>query len=353
MFLLLSVVLVALVFEYLNGFHDTANAIATSISTRVLTPVQAICLATAFDLIGAFSGHAVAKTIGQGLVDINFVTQETILCALLAAIFWNLFTWFFGLPSSSSHALIGGLCGAALAAANGNWSVLQWCVEHDGHLTGIWPQVIKPLVMAPTFGLICGFVFMGFLMAVLQRCKPHTVNKRFTWLQILSSAWMSFSHGANDAQKTMGIITLSLFTATGAGVLTGASECWDFLKVEAFEVPNWVTFVSAIALAGGVATGGWRIIKTLGSKLVKMTVVNGFAAQSSAALVIHLASHWGIPLSTTHVISTSIMGVGATKRFGAVKWGVAANMIVAWSITLPITSLIGYFLLKLINMIAA
>jgi PiT family inorganic phosphate transporter len=351
MTLVFCVIIVALIFEYVNGFHDTANAIATSIATRVLSPRQAIIIATTFDLLGALSGHAVALTIGKGLVDIHYITQETIMCGLIAGILWNLLTWYVGLPSSSSHALIGGLCGAALAVSHSNWGVIHWCVEEGGRVTGLWPQVIKPLFLAPIIGLIAGFVFMGLLMLIFRPFKPAGINRNFGKLQILSSAWISFSHGTNDAQKTMGIITLSLVTATTAGTFDNLPHWLDFLKLNEFAVPTWLTWVCAITLASGIATGGWRIIKTVGSKLVRMNPMNGFAAQSMAALVIHVASHWGIPLSTTHVTSTSIMGVGATKRFNAVKWSVAGSMIWAWVLTLPITCLIGFFTFKIVQII--
>ncbi|MGI6346515.1 MAG: inorganic phosphate transporter [Limisphaerales bacterium] len=349
MTLVFCVILIALAFEYINGFHDTANAIATSVSTRALSVRNAIAIASVFNLLGALSGHAVAKTIGKGLVNINFVTQETILCALISGIIWNLITWYVGIPSSSSHALIGGLCGSALAAANMDWNVIHWSVLEGGKLTGLWPQVIKPLVMAPTAGFIFGFLIMGLMLWAFRTFKPAPINRFFGRFQILSAMWISFSHGANDAQKTMGIITLSLISATAAGTFTLAPEWMNFMKLDgsSFSVPTWVTWICAITMAAGTAAGGRKIIKTMGTKLVRMTPVNGFAAQSTAAMVIQLASHWGIPLSTTHVISSSIMGVGATKRFSAVKWGVAGNMIWAWVLTIPITGLLAFYIMKL------
>ena len=350
MILVFCVILIALAFEFINGFHDTANAIATSVSTRALTVRNAIIVASIFNLIGALSGHAVAKTIGKGLVDINFITQETILCALIAGIIWNLVTWFFGIPSSSSHALIGGLCGAALSKANMDWSVILWSVTDGEKVTGLWPQVIKPIVMAPAAGFFFGFLIMGLLLWLFRKFRPSPVNRFFGKLQILSAMWVSFSHGANDAQKTMGIITLSLVSATTAGTFAFVPEWMDFLKLDAvkFDVPAWVTWICAIAMAAGTAAGGRKIIKTMGTKLVRMSPINGFAAQSASALVIQIASHWGIPLSTTHVISTSIMGVGATKRFSAVKWGVAGHMVWAWVLTIPVTSVLAFGVMKLI-----
>ncbi len=350
MILVFCVIVIALTFEFINGFHDTANAVATSVSTRVLSLQNAIIIASVFALLGALSGHAVAKTIGKGLVDIHFVTQETILSALFAGIVWNLITWYFGIPSSSSHALIGGLCGAAFSAANCNWAVIQWSFEEAGRMKGVWPQVLKPLVMAPAAGFFFGFLLMGLLLWTLRKFRPAMVNRFFGKFQILSAMWVSFSYGTNDAQKTMGIITLSLISATTSGTFAFLPEWMGFLKLDSanFDVPNWVTWVCAIALAGGTAAGGRRIIKTMGTKLVRMSPINGFAAQSTAAVVIQVASHLGIPLSTTHVISTSIMGVGATKRFSAVKWGVAGNMIWAWVLTIPFTSTLAFFILKLI-----
>ena len=353
MILVLCVIVIALAFEFINGFHDTANAIATSVSTRALTVRNAIIVASIFNLIGALSGHAVAKTIGKGLVDINFITQETILCALIAGIIWNLITWFFGIPSSSSHALIGGLCGAALSASNMNWGVILWRVTDGEKVTGLWPQVIKPIFTAPAVGFFMGFLFMGLLLWLFRKFRPGPVNRFFGRFQILSAMWVSFSHGANDAQKTMGIITLSLVSATAAGTFAFVPEWMNFLKLDAanFDVPDWVTWSCAITMAAGTAAGGRKIIKTMGTKLVRMSPINGFAAQSVAAFVIQGASHWGIPLSTTHVISSSIMGVGSTKRFSAVKWGVAGNMVWAWVLTIPVTGFLAFYIMKLTSWI--
>jgi PiT family inorganic phosphate transporter len=349
MALILTVILIALIFEYINGFHDTANAIATSVSTRVLTPRQAILLSTVFNLIGALAGTAVAKTIGTGLVDKNLITLNTIMCALIGGILWNLFTWWIGLPSSSSHALIGGLCGAALASADGKWSVIHWRVfdtaKHEWG--GLFPKVIIPMVAAPLTGIIVGFLIMGFLLLAFRHVRPWTVNRIFGKAQLLSAAWMSFSHGTNDAQKTMGIIALTLFTATTKTDAFKDLPRWlDFLHAPTFDIPVWVKVACAITMAAGTAAGGWRIIRTMGHKLVKMQPVHGFAAQTTAAALIEAATHWGIPLSTTHVISGSIMGVGATKRFNAVKWGVAGRMIWAWVLTLPITATLAYLFVR-------
>ena len=347
MTLIFSVILVALIFEYINGFHDTANAIATSVSTKVLTPRQAIVLSTVFNLIGALAGTAVAKTIGKGLVDTEFITLTTIMCALLGAIVWNLLTWWFGIPSSSSHALVGGLCGAAVGSAQNNFSVIHW-ISREGTLLewgGLIPKVIVPMVCAPLIGLIVGFLIMGLLLLVLRSWKPHTVNAFFGKAQLLSAAWMSFSHGTNDAQKTMGIIALTLFTATTKTNAFEQLPGWmEFLRTPTFDIHTWVKVVCAVTMAAGTAAGGWRIIKTLGNKLVKMQPVHGFAAQTTAAAVIESATHWGIPLSTTHVITSAILGVGATKRLNAVKWSVMYRIVLAWVLTLPITALLSYLI---------
>lgn len=351
MLLVLFVLVVALVFEFINGFHDTANAIATSVATKVLTPRQAITLCATFDLIGALTGTAVATTIGTGLVDMSYVNTDVILCALLAAIAWNLLTWWWGLPSSSSHALIGGLCGATLAAAEGRWSVIRWsqaALNGNGH-TGLWPKVIFPMIASPALGLLLGFGVMGLLLAAVHRCRPQFLRTLFSRCQLVSVAWMSFSHGTNDAQKTMGIMTLTLIAGTKAGLFVGLPAVLGFLNTPApapgapMHVAVWIKVICAVTMAAGIATGGWRIIRTMGSKVVKLHTVHGFAAQTTAAAIISVASLLGMPLSTTHVISTSIMGVGATKRFSAVRWTVVERMVWAWVMTLPITGLLGYF----------
>src|SRR6188472_2924508 len=334
------VVLAAIIFEYINGFHDAANAIATVVSTRVLTPRQAIAMAAFFNLTGALFGGAVASTIGKGLVDTEVVTMITVLSAVIAAFSWNIATWWLSLPSSSSHALIGGLCGAALAAAKGDWSVIKWN-------QGVWPKVVLPMIASPIAGFVFGALFMFLLLIALHRLTPHFVHSLFGKLQIFSAAWMAHSHGTNDAQKTMGIITLALFTGTKAGSFDHLPGWLTFLQTPAFAaIPAWVTILCAITMAAGTAAGGWRIIRTLGHKMVKLQPVHGFAAETSAALIIQTASIYGIPLSTTHVISTSIMGVGAAKRFSGVKWTVVERIIWAWILTLPATGLVGYILAR-------
>ncbi len=349
MTIFLIVLLAALVFEYINGFHDAANAIATVVSTKVLTPRQAIALAAVFNLVGALAGTAVAKTISGGIVESGIVTMTTIFCALFAAIVWNLLTWWLGLPSSSSHALIGGLCGAALATASDNWNVLIWqSTDAKGNTIGLWPKVVLPMVSSPVLGFLGGAFLMFLITIVVHRLTPRTVNKWFGKLQLVSAAFMGYSHGSNDAQKTMGIITLALFTATKAGVFNSVPAWASFLRVPEFkEIPVWVVVACALTMAAGTAAGGWRIIRTMGHKMVKLQPVHGFAAETTAALIIHGASTLGIPVSTTHVISTSIMGVGAMKRFGAVKWGVVERILWAWVLTLPFCGLLGYAVEKL------
>ena len=342
MLTLILVILAAVIFEYSNGFHDAANAIATVVSTRVLTPRQAIAMAAFFNLTGALFGGAVAATIGKGLVDTEVVTMTTVLCAVLAAFGWNIATWWLGLPSSSSHALIGGLCGAALAAARGEWSVIKW---HEG----VWPKVVLPMIASPVAGFVFGALFMFLLLIAVHRFTPQFVHSLFGKLQILSAAWMAHSHGTNDAQKTMGIITLALFTGTRAGSFDRLPRWLDFLKTPSFALPVWVIALCALTMAAGTAAGGWRIIRTLGHRVVKLQPVHGFAAETTAALIIQGASYYGIPLSTTHVISTSIMGVGAVKRFTGIRWTVVERIVWAWIFTLPATALIGYMLERAIG----
>lgn len=346
MTIFLIVLVAALVFEYINGFHDAANAIATVVSTKVLTPRQAIALAAFFNLFGALMGTAVATTIGKGLVDINFVTMTTIFAGLTGAIIWNLLTWWLGLPSSSSHALIGGLCGAALASAADNWDVLVWAsTDAKGSAVGLWPKVVMPMVTSPMIGFFGGALLMFALLVFIQRLTPRTVNRVFGKLQIVSASFMGYSHGSNDAQKTMGIIALALFTGTKSGAFDNLPDWASFLRTPTFEVHQWVIITCAIVMAAGTAAGGWRIIRTMGHKMVKLQPVHGFAAETTAAVVIHAASTMGIPLSTTHAISTSIMGVGAMKRFGAVKWGLVERILWAWVLTIPVCGLLGYLTL--------
>ena len=324
--LVLIVVLgLAIAFDYINGFHDTANAIATSVTTRALKPSWAIAMSAVANFAGALTGTAVAETVGTGLIDTNVVQSQTVIAAaLVGAIVWNLITWRLGIPSSSSHALIGGLLGAALISAGfGAWNV-----------EGIVTKVLLPLVGSPIIGFAIGLLLMGLICNLFRRAHPGRLNGVFRRLQVLSAAWMAFSHGSNDAQKTMGIMTLALVTA---GV------------IPEFEVPLWVILVAATAISLGTAAGGWRIIKTMGSRVVKLDPVHGFAAETTAASVIFTASHFGMPVSTTHVISSAIMGVGSSDRLKTVRWGVARSIVVAWILTLPASGFVAavaYLLLR-------
>jgi PiT family inorganic phosphate transporter len=302
-------------------------------------------LAAACNLIGALTGTAVAETIGRGLVDTNSISLFTLISALGAAIIWNLATWWLGLPSSSSHALIGGLCGAAVASTGGKFDVIRWSVINAaGKHEGLWPKVLLPMFIAPLAGLIAGFVIMGLLLLLLRNWRPARVSTVFGRLQLLSASLMGISHGSNDAQKTMGIITLALFTGTGAGLFKDLPGWLHFLHTPQFVVATWVKIVCSLTMAAGTAAGGWRIIRTMGHRVVKLQPVHGFAAETTAAVVIQTASHMGIPLSTTHVISAAIMGVGATRRLNAVKWRVVERIVWAWLLTIPATGLLGYLL---------
>jgi len=342
MTLFLLVLLAALVFEYINGFHDTANAIATVVSTKVLRPRWAITWAAGFNLLGALMGTAVAKTIGAGLVDTQYVTMATVMGALLSAIIWGIATWWLGLPSSSSHALVGGLCGAALGTAHGNWGVLHWS-------SGLWPKIVMPMVLSPLLGFFGGAVLMLLLTALLRKVTPRVVNLVFGKAQLISAGFMAHSHGSNDAQKTMGIISLALFTGTTQGAFNDLPAWAGFLRTPQFTIPYWVIITCALTMAAGTAAGGWRIIRTMGHKMVKMQPVHGFAAETTAAIIIQTASKYGVPVSTTHVIATSIMGVGAMKRFNLVKWGLVGRIVWAWVLTLPLTGLLGYGLVELLR----
>lgn len=355
MTLILIVILVALVFEYINGFHDTANSIATVVSTKVLSPRQAVFLAASTNLLGALWGTAVAKTIASGLVDTEIVTSEIIVCALLGGIVWNLITWWVGLPSSSSHALIGGLCGACVAAAHNNWNVIVWSIPGKNHWwegKGVLWKVVVPMVTSPILGFTLGFIVMGVLYFLLRNWRPMTVNRTFGKLQLFSAAYMGFSHGTNDAQKTMGIIALSLVAATTTGALDHAPGWLAFLHTPAplpgksTDIAIWIKVVCAITMAAGTAAGGWRIIKTLGHKMVKLHPVHGFAAEASGATVLVAAAHFGMPVSTTHAITTSIMGVGCAKGFNALKLNVVERILWAWVLTIPASGLVAYGLVR-------
>ena len=367
--LVLVVVFVALVFEYINGFHDTANSIATVVATTVLSPMQAVGLAAGMNLVGALAGTAVAKTIASGLIDVGVVEvgSQLILCALLGGIIWNLITWYVGLPSSSSHALIGGLVGAALAAASNNPAAIIWSqpAEPLYKSAGVLWKVIVPMVSSPVAGFMAGFLVMGVLFMVISLmarsggvlariARPRWVNGFFGKFQIASAATMGFAHGMNDAQKTMGIIALALVSAEATGTLANLPGWLAFLHpseaaLAEGDIDTWIKITCAIVMAAGTAAGGWRIIKTLGHKLVKLHPIHGFAAETSAASVILAASSLGIPVSTTHNISAAIMGVGTAKRFNAIKWTVVEKMIWAWILTIPAAGGVAYLLFKLMG----
>jgi PiT family inorganic phosphate transporter len=314
--ILVGLVVLALIFDYINGMHDSANAIATVVSTRVLSPKNAIIMAASLNFLGALLSTAVAKTIGKGIVDPALVTNGIVAAALLAAIFWNLLTWYYGIPSSSSHALIGGIIGSTVAYHG----------FHNLNGTGIW-KIVKSLLISPMAGFVGGLLIMIAIMWIFHKRPAGKVNRWFKHLQLVSAGFMALSHGSNDAQKSMGIITMALF---GMGYIS------------TFAVPQWVILVCAAAMAMGTAAGGWRIIKTMGVRMIKLTPVNGFAAETAASLTILVASHLGSPVSTTHVISSSIMGVGSSKRLSAVRWEIAGQMGVAWVLTIPATALVAY-----------
>ncbi len=359
MTLIFIVISMALVFEYINGFHDTANSIATVVATRVLTPRQAVVMAASTNLLGALWGTAVASTIASGIIEQKIASQEVLICALLGAIVWNLVTWLAGLPSSSSHALVGGLVGAAVAAA-GNWSVVIWSQPDAKHWypsKGIIWKVVIPMFASPIIGFALGFLIMGLLYGLLRNWKPRTVNSVFGKAQLFSAMSMGLMHGTNDAQKTMGIVALALASGTAEGRLANLPHWLSFLQVEtpqpgqSLTIAVWIKVMCALVMAAGTAAGGWRIIKTLGHKMVHLHPVNGFAAETSSAAIIGLASHFGIPVSTTHNISAAIMGVGAAKRFGALKWTIVERMAWAWLLTIPVSGTIAYWIMKLLQFV--
>jgi PiT family inorganic phosphate transporter len=307
---------VALSFDYINGFHDAANSIATIVSTRVLSPGQAVVWAAFFNFVAAFGfGTAVAKTIGKGMIDVSVVTFAVIFAGLIGAIVWDLITWYLGLPTSSSHALIGGYAGAAVARSGLGAIIVSG-----------WTKTLIFIVLAPLMGLVLGFVLSVAIFWIFRRASPRRVDKTFRRLQLVSAALYSLGHGTNDAQKTMGIIAGVLFTA-------------GYIKV--FTIPVWVILAAHSAIGLGTLSGGWRIIHTMGSKITKLQPVGGFAAETAGAITLFLASSFGIPVSTTHTITGAIVGVGATRRLSAVRWGVAGRIVWAWILTIPMAALIG------------
>jgi inorganic phosphate transporter, PiT family len=371
--LLLAVVLLAVVFDYINGFHDTANAVATVVSTNVLPARVAVMMAAAFNFAGALFATGVAKTISSGIVPYE-VPQTVIAATLVGAILWNLLTWYFGIPSSSSHALVGGMIGAACCYAvldrgEGLFGSLGTLLTSEGVV-----KTLKGIVLSPLFGFGGGFLLMLGLLWLTRKASPYAVSRTFRPMQLFSAGFMAWSHGANDAQKAMGVITLALVSYQALPEQPVALPQWMEAKPEAAKVeaaapqasaekkpaakpkkpsyppPKWVVLTCALAMGLGTAAGGYRIMKTMGHKIIKLKPIHGFAAETSAATVISIATHFGVPVSTTHAIASSIMGVGASKRVSAVRWGVAKNMVAAWILTIPISSLVAalvYALLRL------
>jgi PiT family inorganic phosphate transporter len=317
--LLVLVVVVALGFDFTNGFHDTANAVATSVSTRALTPRMAVLIAALANLAGAFVTTAVAKTVGKGVIDTGLATPKTVLAALIGAITWNLLTWWWGLPSSSSHALIGGLIGAGFVQS-GTDGVLWHDVTH---------KVLIPALAAPTIAFAAAAIVLLAIYWIFRWMTPGAANRTFRLGQLVSGTWFAFTHGANDAQKTMGVIALALFTHG---------------SIDEFYIPTWVKIAAGVAIAAGTYAGGWRIMRTLGQRVIAMEPAQGFSAQAAGGAVIYLATHFGYPLSTTHTISGAVMGAGAGKRLSAVRWGVAGNIVFAWILTIPAAAAVAALL---------
>lgn len=321
MIVFILVVLIALGFDFINGFHDTANAIATSVSTRALSPRTAVVLASIFNLIGALTYTGVAKTIGGKIADPFKLEQGLVivLAALTSAILWNIITWWFGIPSSSSHALIGGVSGAVVGAAGFG------AINAEGFI-----DIVKALIISPLIAFAVGFIVIKVISAFVANLNYHRANRGFRGLQVLAASWQSFSHGANDAQKTMGIITFAMISGNIVQMAEGE-----------LTIPLWVKLSAALAMALGTAFGGWRIIKTMGRDIMKIRPISGFSADISSALIITIFTAFKLPVSTTHVITSSILGVGASQKFSAVKWGIAGRIIVTWIVTLPATALLA------------
>jgi inorganic phosphate transporter, PiT family len=314
--LLVVVVAVALAFDFTNGFHDTANYVATWVGTRALSPRLAVAVAAAANLAGAFVTTAVAKTVGAGIIDTGLATEETLLAALIGAITWNLVTWWLGLPSSSTHALIGGLIGAAIVQSG--YKGVQW--------HGVVEKVVVPGLTSPVIGFVLAFVLLALIYRFFFRAPPGVAFRGFRYGQLASGTWVAFTHGANDAQKTMGVIALALYTHG---------------TIDEFYIPDWVKVAAGITIAAGTYAGGWRIIRTLGQRIYKMQPEHGFAAQIAAGTTLWTGTHYGFPISTTQVVTGSVMGAGAVRRFSAVRWGLAGNIAVAWVLTLPAAGLVA------------
>jgi PiT family inorganic phosphate transporter len=317
--LLVIVIAVGLAFDFTNGFHDTANYVATWVGTRALSPRMAVVVSAAANLAGAFVTTAVAKTVGKGIIDTGLATEKTVLAALLGAIAWNLLTWWLGLPSSSTHALIGGLCGAALVQSGSKG--VQW--------HGVWEKVVVPGAVSPAIGFAGAFLLMVIIYRLFFRAPPGVAHRGFRYGQLVSGTWVAFTHGANDAQKTMGVLALALYTHG---------------SINSFYIPIWVKIVAGLTIAAGTYAGGWRIIRTLGQRIYKMAPEHGFAAQVSAGTTLYLGTHFGFPISTTHVVTGSVMGAGAVRGVSAVRWGVAGNIVSAWLLTLPASGVVAALL---------
>jgi PiT family inorganic phosphate transporter len=315
-FLLVLVIAVGLAFDFTNGFHDTANYVATWVGTRALSPRTAVLVSAAANLAGAFVTTAVATTVGKGLIDTGLATEKTVLAALFGAIAWNLLTWWAGLPSSSTHALVGGLIGAALVQSGSKG--VEW--------PGLWQKVVLPGLASPAIGFAGAFLLLVLIYRLFHRLTPGVAHRGFRYGQLLSGTWVAFTHGANDAQKTMGVIALALFTHG---------------SISTFYVPTWVKIAAGLTIGAGTYAGGWRIIRTLGQRIYGMHPEHGFAAQVAAGSTLYLGTHFGFPISTTHVVTGSVMGAGATRRFSAVRWGVAGNILFAWLLTLPAAGLVA------------
>ncbi len=316
MTLLVLVIAFGLVFDFTNGFHDTANYVATWVGTRALSPRWAVLVSAAANLAGAFVTTAVATTVGKGIIDTGLATEQTVLAALFGAIAWNLLTWWGGLPSSSTHALVGGLVGAALVQSGSRG--VDWA--------GIWEKVIVPGAASPAIGFAAGFALLLVIYRLFHRLTPGVAHRGFRLGQLASGTWVAFAHGANDAQKTMGVIALALFTHG---------------SISSFYIPIWVKVAAGLTIAAGTYVGGWRIIRTLGQRIYGMQPEHGFAAQIAAGSTLYAGTHFGFPISTTHVVTGSVMGAGATRRLSAVRWGVAGNILVAWLLTLPGAALVA------------
>jgi len=331
MIFVLAIVAVALVFDFINGMHDSANSIATVVSTRVLTPLMAVFWAAFFNFVAAFVfGTAVARTIGAGLIDVKVVNSNVVLGGLIGAIAWNLITWYVGIPSSSSHALIGGYSGAAIAR-----------VGVSAIVPGMaWVKTLSFIVLSPLIGMVCGFTLMVGVSWIFRKAAYASVDRWFRRAQLASAAFFSLSHGTNDAQKTMGIIA-GLLVANQTLFATPDTPMHFLYLPDVKRIPLWIILSAHAAIALGTLTGGWRIVRTMGTRLTKLKPFSGFCAETGGAITVLLASIWGIPVSTTHTITGSIVGVGATQRFSAVRWGVAGRIVYAWILTIPMAAAIG------------